>query len=212
MSIRLIIADGHTLVLEALVPLLADRFTVLATAGDGQTALDLACRLQPDVLLLELNLPRLDGLSVVRELRSRSPGVRCVFVTGHADLHHVRAAFTAGALGYVAKDAAPQDLHEAIERVARGETYVNPGLGLGPDAVPPRAVTHERSGGLTERQREVLRQVALGRTGKEIATDLGISLKTVESHKACITRQLGLRSTAGFTRYAVEHGLLSPNE
>lgn len=206
---RLLLADGHALVVESLAHLLSGRFTVLGAANDGEAALALAVRLRPDVLLLELSLPRLDGLAVVRALRCAAPEVRCVFVTGHSDLGHVRAAFAAGAVGYVAKDAAPEELYEAVARAGRGETYVTPGFGLDSAEVPPRQLTEQRSGGLTPRQSEVLRQVALGRTGKQIAAMLGITLKTVESHRSCIARQLGLRSPAGFTRHAVQHGLIA---
>lgn len=212
MSTRLLIADGHALVVESLVPLLASDFTVVATAHDGEAALELAARLRPEVVLLEFSLPRLDGLAVVRALRVRAPEVRCVFVTSHPDLGHVRAAFAAGAVGFVTKGSAPGELREAVSRASRGETYVTPGLGLDSTEVPPRSLTEPGSGGLTVRQREVLRQVALGRSGKEIATLLGISLKTVESHRSSIARQLGLRSPAGFTRHAVQHGLIDAFE
>jgi DNA-binding NarL/FixJ family response regulator len=212
MSIRVLLADGHALVLAALEPLLAARFVVLASASDGDAALELTLRLLPDVLLLEFSLPGLDGLALVRALRVQAPTVRCVFVTSRTDLGSVRAAFAAGAVGYVAKHAAPEALYEAVERASRGETYVNPGFGLGASEVPPRSLTHGCSGGLTMRQREVLGLVAAGKTGKEIAARLGITLKTVETHRAGIARQLGLHSPAGFTRYAVQHDLMAPPE
>lgn len=205
---RVLLADDHALVLEMLVGFLRQDFTVVGTTDSGATVLEMATRLQPDLVLLELGLPGVDSLEVVRTLRGREPAVRCVFVTRHADLNHVRAAFAAGARGYILKDVTPQELVSALQRVHAGETHVSPGLGLDPSSPPPQAITHEGSGGLTPRQVEVLRRVAEGCTGKQIASELGISLKTVESHKACISRQLGLRSTAALTRYAVEHGLV----
>lgn len=207
---RILLADDHTLVLEMLVSFLSRDFTVVGTAQDGDALLAAASRLQPDLVVLEHALPGTDGLTVVRTLRSKLPNTRCVFVTRHADLHHVRDAFTAGARGYVLKDATPQELVSALLQVSRGEMYISPRLGLEPNWAPSSAVTREGSGELTARQIEVLRLLAEGCTGKQIASALNISLKTVESHKACISRQLGLRSTAALTRYAVEHGLLRP--
>ena len=210
MQPRILLADDHTLVLEMLVSFLCSDFTVLGTVQDGGTLLEAALRLQPDLVALEHALPGTDGLAVVRALRTQLPSTRCVFVTRHADLHHVRDAFAAGARGYILKDTTPQELVAALLRISRGETHVSPRLGLESNWAPPTAVTREGSGELTARQMEVLRLVADGCTGKQIASELNISLKTVESHKACISRQLGLRSTAALTRYAVEHGLLRP--
>jgi len=209
MSIRVVIVEPQALVLDAMRALLCGHFEVLATASDGETALSMAQRLQPEVLLLELSLPRLDGLALASRLRAECPNVRCMFVTQHADLGHTRAAFAAGAFGYVVKHATASELREAVRRVASGETYISAGLAQDSTKVPPRTLTSHGSGGLTLRQQEVLCQVALGRTGKEIAHRLGISLKTVESHRTNIGRQLGLRSSAGFTRYAVQRGLIS---
>lgn len=210
MTPRILLADDHTLVLEMLVNFLSRDFTVVGTVANGEALLEAAMRLQPDIVVLEHALPGTDGLTVVRMLKTRLPNTRCVFVTRHADLHHVRDAFAAGARGYVLKDATPEELVAAMLRISRGETYISPRLGLEPGWAPPSAVTREGSGELTARQMEVLRLVADGFTGKQIASTLNISLKTVESHKACISRQLGLRSTAALTRYAVEHGLLRP--
>ena len=204
----LLLADDHVLVLEMLVSFLSRDFTVQGTAADGESLLAMARRLRPDLVLLELSLAGVDSLELVRTLRNELPETRCVFVTRHADLPHVRSAIAAGAQGYVLKDATPQDLLDALAQVSRGEPYISPQLGLEPGGAAPLAITQEGSGSLTARQREVLRRVAEGHTGKQIASALGISLKTVESHKACISRQLGLRSTAALTRYAVEHGLL----
>lgn len=207
---RILLADDHTLVLEMLVSFLHRDFEVLGTSQDGAALLESALRLRPDLVLLEHGLSGVDGLSVVRALRTRLPAVRCVFVTRHADLHDLRDAFAAGARGYILKDATPQELVDALLRIYGGETYTSSSLGLEPGWAPPAAVTREGSGELTARQVEVLRLVAEGCTGKQIASALGISLKTVESHKACISRQLGLRSTAALTRYAVQHDLLRP--
>jgi len=201
-----VLADPQALVIAALRRILCPEFTVLEAVADGEALLAAACALSPDLVLLELSLPQVDGLDAVRVLRTRAPTLRCVFVTQHAALHHVRAAFAAGAAGYVLKESTPAELCEAVWRVSRGDVYVSPKLRI--DETCPSSVTRQGSGALTLRQREVLRRVAQGRTGKQIASELGISLKTVESHKACISRQLGLRSTAALTRHAIELGLV----
>ena len=203
---RLVLADPQALVIEALRSVLHPEFEVLDAVADGEALLASANALQPDLVLLELSLPQVDGLDVVRVLKARAPELRCLFVTQHAALHHVRAAFAAGASGYVLKEATPAELREAVWRISRGDVYVSPKLRV--DEASPGSVTRQGSGALTLRQREVLRRVAEGRTGKQIASELGISLKTVESHKACISRQLGLRSTAALTRHAIELGLV----
>lgn len=203
---RLVLADPQALVIAALRRVLSREFTVLEAVADGEALLAAACELRPDLVLLELSLPQVDGLEVVRVLRTREPTLRCLFVSQHAALHHVRAAFAAGASGYVLKESTPEELCEAVWRISRGDGYVSPKLRI--DEACPASVTRQGSGALTMRQREVLRRVAEGRTGKQIASELGISLKTVESHKACISRQLGLRSTAALTRHAIELGLV----
>ncbi len=203
---RLLLADPQALVIEALRRVLCPEFAVLEAVADGEALLAAACELRPDLILLELSLPQVDGLEAVRVLRTRAPELRCLFVTQHAALHHVRAAFAAGASGYVLKESTPAELREAVWRISRGDVYVSPKLRV--DEACPGSVTRQGSGALTTRQREVLRRVAEGRTGKQIASELGISLKTVESHKACISRQLGLRSTAALTRHAIELGLV----
>ena len=203
---RLVLADPQALVIEALRSVLHPEFEVLDAVADGEALLASANALQPDLVLLELSLPQVDGLDVVRVLKARAPELRCLFVTQHAALHHVRAAFAAGASGYVLKEATPAELREAVWRISRGDVYVSPKLRV--DEASPGSVTRQGSGALTLRQREVLRRVAEGRTGKQIASELGISLKTVESHKACISRQLGLRSSAALTRHAIELGLV----
>lgn len=208
MKSRVLLADPQALVIEALRTVLGQDFTILDAVADGEALLRAALAHRPDLVLLELSLPGLDSLEVVRTLQIRAPEVRCMIVSMHGALHNVRAAFAAGAAGYVLKEATPAELVEAAHRVVRGEQHVSPRLRISDaEAVP---ITREGSGGLTQRQREVLRCIAEGRTGKQIASELGISLKTVESHKACISRQLGLRSTAALTRFAVEQGLVRP--
>jgi DNA-binding NarL/FixJ family response regulator len=212
MKPHLVLADDHALVLEALVCLLGDEFEVIATVADGGALVALAPHCQPDVILLDLTMPVLSGLEVLRLLVPKLPGTRFLVLTMHTDRGYVREAFAAGAHGYVVKGASPEELVAAVWTVVRGGRVVSPQLGADADALihEPGPATRDGSGVLTARQREVLRRVAAGMPGKAIAAELGISLKTVEFHKTCISRQLGLKSTAALTRYAIAHGLAPP--
>lgn len=206
MKPRLLLVDRHSLVLEALSVILGSDFDIVGRAEDGVAALAIAQRLSPDVVVLELDLPGLAGLEVLRILRTRQPEIRCLIVTQYIDRPRALAALASGAKGYVLKDAEPAELLRAVATVAGGEVYISPRLEIRPDELRPRP-TAAASGQLTSRQREVLSRIAAGMAAKEIASDLGISLKTVEFHKACISRHLGVRTTAAMTRYAVGHGL-----
>lgn len=206
---RLLLADDHALVREALATILQPDFEIVGIAEDTEALLARARRLRPDVVLLEMQLPGEGGLAAVRALQARQPELRCVFVTGRADLRAVREAFAAGAAAYVLKDATPDELIAAVWSAVRGETHVSPALELDPSSPPePGPAMREGSGELTPRQREVLLRVAAGMSCKQVAEDLGISVKTVEFHRTCIARQLGLRTTAALTRYAVAQGLV----
>jgi DNA-binding NarL/FixJ family response regulator len=206
MQPRVALADHHAMVLEALSALLQAECAIVGTFVDGAAALAGVLRLQPDILLLEVDLPTLGGIALVRELAATHPEVRCLFVTGHADPQRARAALAAGAQGYMLKGDSPEELVAGVHTVAAGGRHVSPQI----EALleqPGRGSTRVGAHLLTLRQQEVLARVAAGMAGKEIANDLGIALKTVEFHKARISQLLGLRSTAAMTRYAVEHGL-----
>lgn len=203
---RVILVDDQAMVLECLSVLLGGEFEVVGAFTDGATALAAARELQPEVVALELELPTLGGLDLLRALQTSSP-CRAVVVTRHADPQWAHSALAAGARGYVLKDASPEELVAGVRTVAAGGSHVSPAIEAllkGTSETAPR-----RRGGnlLTTRQREILVRVASGMAGKEIAGDLGIALKTVEFHKARISQQLGLRSRAAMTRYALEHGL-----
>jgi len=209
---RLVLADDHTLILEALVCLLGAEFEIVATAAHGRELVALAQEYRPDAVLLDLTMPVLTGLEALRELAPRLPNTRFVVLTMHTDRGYVRQAFAAGAHGYLVKGASPEELSEALWTVLRGERVVGADLGVSLESLdaadgPP---TREGSGLLTERQGEVLRRVAAGLPCKRIAAELGISLKTVEFHKASISRQLGLKTIAQLTRWAIAHGHAPP--
>ncbi len=205
---RIVLADDHTLILEALVCLLREAFEIVATAADGGELVALAQLHQPDAVLLDLTMPVVSGLDALRTLVPLLPNARFVVLTMHTDRGYVRQAFAAGAHGYVVKGASPEELIDALGTVLRGERVVSADLGVSLESIgaPEGPPTREGSGVLTGRQGEVLRRVAAGLPCKRIAAELGISLKTVEFHKASISRQLGLKTTAQLTRWAISHG------
>jgi DNA-binding NarL/FixJ family response regulator len=154
------------------------------------------------VVVLDLNMPGVTGVQVLRMLVPAFPATRFLVLTMHTDLPNVREAFAAGAHGLVGKDASPAELIDAVWEVARGGRV---GEVAAAEQVPP---TRAGSGALTARQLEIVQRVAVGMPGKQIASELGISPKTVEFHRGCIARQLGLKSTAALTRYALDRGLV----
>lgn len=214
---RILIAEDHTLVREGLRVLLADTAEIVDAVEDGRALLAAAERLRPEVIVLDISMPLLNGLDAARQLAKVSPTSRLVFVTMHADPAYVRQAFRAGAHGYVVKSSVSSQLVAAIAAVQAGERYLSPipgvdlaeMLGEAPGAAAAGQATGELADNLTPRQREILQLVAEGRTAREIAVVLAISRKTVEFHKASIMRLLGLRTTAELTRYALAHGIIA---
>jgi DNA-binding NarL/FixJ family response regulator len=213
---RVLLADDHTLVLEGLRRLLESEFELLDSVEDGRALLEAAPRLQPDVILLDISMPLLNGIDAARQLRGRLPRVKLIFLTMHAEAEYVVEAFRAGASGYLLKRSAASELISAIRQVLRGQRYVTPLVtGALREAGARRTRTIRRPDApaepvvlLTPRQREVLQLVAEGRATKEIASILNISSKTVEFHKSRIMEALSLHSTAELTRYAIRAGIL----
>lgn len=209
---RVLLADDHTLFVEALHKVLEADFELVGSVGDGRALLQAAPQLQPDAILLDLSMPLLNGIDAARQLRRLVPDCKLVFLSMHGDPTYVTEAFRAGASGYVLKRANATELIQAIKAALRGQFYVSPLLAKG--VLDP--LIHQRTSPvslqaeLTLRQREVLQLVAEGRSLKEIASILCLSVKTVEFHKTRIAKQLGLRTTADLTKYAVSHGLVSP--
>jgi DNA-binding NarL/FixJ family response regulator len=208
---RLLLADDHTLLREGLRFLLEPEFEVAGSVEDGQALLAAAERLTPDVILLDISMPFLNGIDAARRLRKIVPSAKLIFLTMHADADYVAAAFRAGAAGYLLKRAAGSELLTAIRDVLNGRRYVSPLLGSNTVELLIAATKPEGKWphALTPRRRQVLQLVAEGRTRKEIAELLSISVKTVEFHKAMIMRELNLRTSADFTMYAIEHGLIA---
>lgn len=210
---RVLLADDHTLILEGFRKILESHCEVVGTVEDGRALLAAAQKLQPDVILLDISMPLLNGIDAARQLKTTVPGAKLIFLTMHADPAYVTEAFRAGASAYVLKRSAASELTGAIQEVLKGRCYVTPlvtkdvlqsVLGPSPGQSPPRS-----SPALTARQREVLQLVAEGHSMKEMAALLHVSVKTVEFHKARIMQQLGLRTTADLTKYAIAHGLIS---
>jgi DNA-binding NarL/FixJ family response regulator len=205
---RILIADDHVLVVEGLRKLLEDEFDVVGTVENGRALLAAAERLKPDVILVDVSMPLLNGIDACARLRRLVPSSRVVVLTMHADRSYAAEAFKAGAAGYALKGSAPSELVRAIRSVLRGQRYVARAL---PASIlaEARLAGEARPGHLTTRQREVLQLVAEGRSAKQIAAMLRISVKTVEFHKTRVMDQLALRGTAELTRYAIEHGIVA---
>jgi DNA-binding NarL/FixJ family response regulator len=207
---RIIIADDHTLMTEGLRRLLEPDFQVVGTASTGRQLIELADRVPADAVVLDIGMPELNGIEAARIINKSHPSVKLIFVTQQIDRYYVQAAFQAGAAAFVAKQSASTELQLAISGALRGETYITSVIGIDTavglkSADGPRQDFFGRD--LTARQREVLQLTAEGKTVKEIGLILRISPKTVEFHKAAVMDQLGLRTTADLTRYALAHGI-----
>jgi len=194
-----LLADDHAIVAEGLAGLLREEFTLLGTVTDGLALLEVARRERPDVIVSDIAMPGMTGLEVLRRLRAESLPCRVVFLTMHADAPLAAEALRAGASGFVVKHAAGEELLIAIHEALAGRTYLTPRL--------TKDVLQLTQKTLTPRQREVLRLIAAGRTMKEIAAELGLSARTVETHKYQAMQTLGVTTTAELIRHALEYGL-----
>ncbi|HEY2470305.1 MAG TPA: response regulator transcription factor [Terracidiphilus sp.] len=209
----ILIADDHALMLEGLARLLGTEFDVIGTAQDGRAVLQEAERLRPDIIVLDVGMPGLNGIEAARKL-ARNSSAKVIFVTQQLSPEYVHAAFAAGAKAYVAKQSAASELIAAIHLAIANRYYVTPLAGI--EAAEFTSLNPERNPGglfgsrLTPRQREVLQLVAEGKSTKEISAALGISPKTVEFHRNSLMDELGLRSIAELTRYAIAQGIVTP--
>jgi two-component system response regulator NreC len=203
----IVLADDHAVVRSGLQLLLdaEEDFEVVAVAGDVDTALRYVRGHRPKVLILDLNMPGGSCLEAIPEIRETSPGTEVVVLTMQADPAFARQALAAGARAYVLKEAADSELVEAVKRAARGDTYLNPQLGARLAAEPSSGAPDD----LSERELEVLRLIALGHTNAEIAEQLYLSVRTVETHRAHIQQKLRRSSRSELVRYAFERGLVT---
>jgi DNA-binding NarL/FixJ family response regulator len=208
---RILLADDHGLVVAGLSKLLEKDFDIVGVAGNGRELVEMAQQRKPDLILVDISMPLLNGIEATRQLCKAISRARVVVLTQQTGKEYVQAALQAGARGYVVKQSAPTELLTALREVLAGRFYIT-------SLVVPKEIIRVLSAGgtphewfasgLTPRQREVLQLVGEGKTGKEIADILQISIKTVEFHKAKLMDQLGLHSTAELTRYAIEQGII----
>ncbi|MGH7486707.1 MAG: response regulator [bacterium] len=212
MSLRVLLADDHRLFAEGLAALLAKEpgLEVVGTVEDGRAAVKAAIKLAPDVVVMDLAMPRLSGIEAARQIVARRPAIKVLCLSMHRERQYLQAALEAGAAGYVLKDCAPEEMILAIHRVAAGGTHLCPEM--------TAAAIDEYRGSLagrkaaidplpTPREREVLQLVAEGRTSQEIAQELFLSERTVSSHRRNLMNKLGIHSVAGLTKYAIRQGL-----
>ena len=210
MPIRVVLADDHILVRQGLKSLLErEKIQVIAEASDGQEVVRLAETHNPDIAVIDISMPILNGIDAARELGRSCPKTKAILLTQHEEDQYIREALQAGVKGYVLKNQAASDLMNAIQQVSKGQFYLSPGIS--------RAVMEAyrtKSDGpadpLTARERQVLQLIAEGKSTKDAASLLGISVKTAESHRMRLMQKLDIHETASLVRYAVRRGLVQP--
>ena len=210
MNLRLLLAEDHTILLEGLRALLVkEGFDIVGEAQDGRAAVELASKLKPDVAILDIAMPALNGVDAAREIGRVSPDTRTILLTVHEDNQYVIEALRAGVSGYLVKTKAASDLVQAIKEVSQGALYLSPGLSrdMVKSFLENREVPNDP---LSRREREVLQLIAEGKTTKDVATILGISVKTAESHRTRLMEKLDIHETATLTRYAIRQGVIQP--
>lgn len=210
MSIRVLLADDHALVRQGLRTLLErEGFQVVGEASDGNEVVRLAATANPDVAILDISMPLLNGVDAGRELKRLSPNIKVILLTRHDEPQYVTEALRAGVKGYILKSQAVTDLVEAIQQVSRGRVYLSPNISR---AVVEAFLSKSEPAAdpLTARERQVLQMVGEGKSTKDVARLLGISTKTAESHRARLMRKLDIHETASLVRYAIRRGLLQP--
>ena len=205
MTIRTLIVDDHPMVAEGIQSILEtyDDIEVVGTLGDGQSAVDQLTTLAPDVVLMDLNMPGVSGLAATEMMLERRPDTRILIQSMHDSPEYIATAMRHGAKGYVLKDVPTDEIRTAIDTVMQGKTYLCTGAA---EALEPNISDGRET--LTGREQTVLLELAMGKSNKEVALDLDISVRTVETHRKNIKRKLDITSTAGLTRYAMEHGVL----
>lgn len=215
MSIRILLVDDHQIFREGLRALLHDQedIEVVGESGDGRTAVGMARSASPNIVIMDVGMPGLNGVDATRQIRSRRPGVKVIALSIHADREYVTEMLGAGASAYLLKDGAFRELADAVRAVAQGKGYLSPDITgvVIEDFLRQADEGDDRAGGdvLTAREREVLQLLAEGKSTKETASILGIADKTVETHRQSVRDKLSLHSIADLTRYAVRIGLVS---
>jgi len=213
---RIIIAENHAILREGLIALLATspQLKVIAEARDGASVIKLSRQLSPDLILMDLNMPNINGTEATQTILSENPKIKIICLTGHKSEEYVLVALEAGAVGYVLKDDTHNVLLTAIEHVLSGHTYLSPGIC---DKVLNNYVKSDKLSetcdsswfALTKRERQVTKLIAEGKKSREVAEFLSISLKTVEKHRSNLMKKLGLHSVSEVTKYAIEKSIIS---
>jgi DNA-binding NarL/FixJ family response regulator len=209
--IRILLADDHTIICDGFRKLLEPEYEVVGTVGDGRALLKAAAELNPDLVLVDVGMPLLNGLDAARQLKKRMPKLKLIFLTMNADSDVATEALRIGASGYLLKNSHSDELLKAVRDAVRGTTYVTPQIRQAMEdrfVEGPRAAAGPRQ--LTPRHREILQMLAEGRSPKEIASILDISIRTVRFHKYEIMRELGIGTNAELVQYAIKHSLISP--
>ena len=210
MAVRLLLADDHVIVRDGLKNLLLDEcFEIAAEVSNGRDAVESARKLHPDVAVLDISMPLLNGIDAAREIRAVSPRTKSMLLTMHNEEQYALEALRAGIKGYVLKTQAGAELVQAIRSILGGGFYLSPGIS---ESVVNAALANNPVAldPLTQRERQVLQLIGEGKTNKEIAQQLGMSVKTVESHRANLMKKLAVHETAGLVRHAIKIGLIQP--
>ena len=206
----ILLGDDHALILDGVRAALQVQFDIVGQAADGMALVEAAQRLRPDVVILDISMPLLNGFESARQIKKALPGTKLIFLSQHLNPAYLKQALKIGASGYVPKSGATEELQTAITTVLHGKTYITPAFG---DDVISRLLNRSgelsnESEELTDRQREILQLIVEGRANKEIADILHLSVKTIEFHRARIMKRLGVKTSAELTKVALQQGLI----
>ncbi|KZZ46114.1 MAG: response regulator transcription factor [Saccharospirillaceae bacterium] len=209
-TIRIVVADDHPMVREGLKVSLEseDGLTVVADVNNGQEALDAAAELNPDVVMLDISMPVMNGMEACAEFKKRYPDIRILMITMHDDREYILKVVQSGAAGYVLKDVAAEELILAVQTVHQGGTYFSSSVAKTLFTDFSEAQTRQSNDVLSRREEDVLALLADGLGNKEIARELNISVRTVEAHRLKIKQKLNISTSAGLIRYALDHGII----
>jgi DNA-binding NarL/FixJ family response regulator len=207
---RILVADDHSIILAGVRSLVEPAWELIGHVQDGGSLVETALKLRPDLIIVDIGLPVLNGIDAAKQIRKAWPEAKILFLTMHANLMYFRGAMRAGGSGYVLKSSAAEELQPAIRRILKGQVYVS--AAFGPDAFEilqtPSGRPATSTAQMTARQRQVLQLVAEGRTNNEIAEILKVTVKTVQFHRGQIMRKLGVHSAVKLTQFAVREGLI----
>lgn len=210
-QVRILLGDDHVLILDGIRAALQTQFEIIGQAQDGKALVDAAQKTRPDLVILDISMPLLNGFEAGLQIKKILPSTKLIFLSQHLNPAYLKHALKVGASGYVLKSGATEELQEAIKQVLRGKTYITPSFS--PEVVARMwnrsGDLSEESEDLTERQREILQLIVEGRASKEIADVIHVSVKTVEFHRARIMAKLGVRTVAELTKVALQLGLIA---